>query len=1031
MEAPRLHLRFGRFELDESRYALLRDGEPVAVGPKPLAILFHLARHRDRMVRKEELLQTVWAGTFVSDDAVWRSIFRVREALGESDPHASAIETVRGVGFRFVAAAEDLTTPAAAAPPTPTAEPVTSSLVGRGHELALLRASLDRLQAGAGGLALVVGEPGIGKTRLAEEVAREARHRGAAVHEARSREGPGAPALWLFTQILESFVETRDPAALRALLATEAEDLSRAVPAVASHLGLTPAPISDGEEASFRLLHALARFLARAARSGPQVLLLDDLQWADPDSLSILAALAPTFRRERILALATTREHELARSEALQDVLIEFAKSEALVRVVLEGLYPADVARLVEDRTGERPSDAVIEGLHGRTGGNPLFVREVLELSPLVGTGEPEADAAGVEDVPVPAGIRRVASKRIAALSASARTVLEVAAAIGSEFELPLLARACEGPREALLAALDEAEDARIVVPPRSDTGPRRFQHDLLREVLYAEIPTARRAALHRRVAEALRALHPGDPAPVVAAIAHHYVASAALGDAVEAARFSKRAGDLARLSAAHAEAAAHYERGLRALALAPGDEGRRRAELLVALGYAERSAGRYANGRVTLLEAAGLSRSNGDVHLLALAALGIAEFVMMIGDTQAIELLEEALAGLPTAATPLRVRLQSALAVQLCEVRGRQDEAARLARDAETAARGANGRRSLAAALIARSSVERSHPQLATTGRVTFLDEATRVLQGRGETSLELVASLSRHGALLEQGDRDGADAELERFERHVLRVRSPYWGHFAAAFRAGRALLDGRFDEAERLLLAASAPTGVLDPPSPMALAPALGAIRFEQGRAGEVLAAVGPLVDLFPEFPAFQAGNLLALLGVGREEEARRRLDRLVQDGFREVVGSVEWFFTASLLATVCHELEHVEGARSLAGLLLPRAGKWVVVGQGGRLVHGPVAFHLGLLALTAGDLDAAEHWLESAHASAVAMRSPLWRAHALAARSRACAQRAGAEARRAARAQAKEAGAIARELGMVRLLRQLELRSRASA
>lgn len=1014
-----LRLRFGRLELDESRYALLRDGEPVGISPKPLAILFYLARHRDRVVRKDELLAAVWAGTVVTDDAVWRSIFRAREALGDTDPQTSAIETVRGIGFRFVADAHDLAEPIAAAPAAESAP-----LVGRERELAVLRGAFARAAAGSGGLALVVGEPGIGKTRLAEALAPEARRAGAAIHESRSHEGPSAPALWLWTQILESMADPCAPDAFHALAGADAGELARAVPRLAGRLDAPPAPLADGEAASVRLLHALGRLLARAARVQPQLLLLDDLQWADPDSLWILAGLAPVLRRERVLVVATTREHELARSEPLQDVLIEHAKCESLVRVVLAGLEPAHVATLVELQTGASPDPDGVARLHRRTDGNPLFVREELELARLSDADE----RAAAETSHLSPGIRRVASRRVAGVAPATRAVLELAAVIGTGFELPLLARAYEGGREQLLTALDDATAARILDAPRPGATVRRFRHDLLREALASELPITRRAALHHAVAEALRDLHAGHLEPVVPALAHHFGEAAPLHGGALAARFSKWAGDLARQAAAHADAAAHYERGLRALALGGGPDPQRRAELLVALGYALRSAGRTGEARETLREAAALARGTGDAPLHAIAALGVAEFFMMIGDRIAIELLEEALGRLPATEDALRIRLQSALAIQLAEVNGRQDEAARLAHAAEAQARQRRGRRSLASALLARTIVERTHPDGSAPARLALATEAEEVVRGRGETSLELMSCLARHGALLELGDRTAADAELERLTQWVKRVRAPYWHHLVPTMQAGRALLDGRFDDAEEHLRQAAGAGGAhTAPPSPMALAPVLGALRLEQGRETEILASIEPLVEMFPDYPAFQAAAQLAALAVGRADDARRRFERMARDDFRSVVGSVEWFFTVSMLATVCFELEAVGAVPALERLLAPRAGHWVSVGNGSRFLAGPTSQHLAALALTAGDLDAARRHVELALDRADAMRSPPWRAHALALRSWIGDRCAGADARRSARADARQARGIARELGMVRLLRQLDARS----
>ncbi|MCC6749048.1 MAG: AAA family ATPase, partial [Deltaproteobacteria bacterium] len=455
-----LHLRFGRFELDEARYCLLEDGGLVAIGPKPLAILFHLARHRDRVVRKEDLLEAVWPGVTVSDDAIWQSLHKLRASLGPEG--AQTIETVRGIGFRFVADARDAAAPAPAGPQAP--DSAGPAFVGRESELTLLRAALRRASATGGGLALVVGEPGIGKTRLMQTLLAEAEHAGMDAREACSREGSGIPAFWLWAQVLRGYAEAWDPTALRGALGTGATALGRIAPELRDALQLELPPSADSEESRFRLFDALGGFLRRAARIRPQVILLDDLQWTDADSLSALAFLARDLRRERVLFLAAAREADVERREPLQDLVIEYAKNDALLRVRLGGLTPAEVGLLIEEQTGIRPPDEVVERLHRKAGGNPLFISQVLALAPVV--EEDAADRpAGTLLAPLagPSAVQRVASKRLAGLTPTCREALEVAACVGTEFSFALVAQAHGGERGALLEALDEGAAQGVV----------------------------------------------------------------------------------------------------------------------------------------------------------------------------------------------------------------------------------------------------------------------------------------------------------------------------------------------------------------------------------------------------------------------------------------------------------------------------------------------------------------------------------------------------------------------------------------
>lgn len=1013
-----LHLRFGRLELDEARYCLLEDGSPVAIGPKPLAILLHLARNRDRVVRKEELLQAVWPDITVSDDAIWQSLFKVRAALGRDG--ARMIETVRGIGFRFVAAAQDV----AAAGPAGAAQPAPASpgFVGRESELAMLRSALGRASATGGGLVLVVGEPGIGKTRLAETLLAEAQRAGMDVREACSREGPGVPAFWLWARVLRGYADTWDPQQLRSALGSGATELGRIAPELRETLQLELPESADSEETRFRLFDALGGFLQRASRIRPQVILLDDLQWADSDSLAALAFLARELRRERVLFLATAREVDVERRQPLQDLVIEYAKNDALLRVTLGGLTPSEVGLLVEAHTGVRPPDELVALLHRKAGGNPFFISQVLALAPVVGEGAAGGPAgAFLDHLALPAGMQRVASKRLAGLAPACREALEVAAVAGTEFSFALVAQAHGGERGGLLEALDEGAAQGVVARTEADSSRWRFLHDLLREVLYAELPGPRRATLHRRVAEALEALHAGHLPPVVPALAHHYGEAAPLLGASQAVHYAKWAGDLARQAAAYAEATVQYERALRALALGPPAP-RRRAELLVCLAHALQSAGRNLRARKAYEEAAAVARSEADAPLLAFSALGFADFFMLMADSAAIALLEEALALLGPEDSLLRSRLQSALAVQLAGIPERQEEAARLAAESEASARSLGSGRSLAAALLAQSSLERMRPGGRPSRRRALATEAAAAIRGRGETTFEVMASLARHGALLEMGDLPAADIELARLEKGVKRLHAPYWRNLIPFLQAGRAMLEGRFEEAVPLGEAAFGSPELYDTPNPHYRAPVMLAVRYEQDRSAELFAHSDGLAEVYPDSFGPRATRVLGLAEVGRADEARSELEALAEEGLAALPGTLEWMLVLAILAEACVDLGHAQIARMLYAILEPRAEDWIVAGNG-RYCAGPVALHLGKLALTFGDLDAAEQHLEAALEQVDKMRSPPWRAHVLATLALVCERRATATARRRGKTCAREATAIAEDLGMARVLRRL--------
>ena len=260
----------------------------------------------------------------------------------------------------------------------------TSSLtefVGREDEMAVLRAHLDDACAGTGSVALLIGEPGIGKTRTAEELAADARLRGARVLWGRCYEGEGAPAYWPWVQLIRAYVRGHDPRALLAEMGPGAADIAQVVPEVGERLpGLAPPPPLEPTQARFRLFDSVTTFLANAASGQPLVLVLDDLHWADTPSLLLLQFLARELRRSRLLVVATYRDVEVGRRHPLSQTLAELARERISRRVPLRGFAHEDVARFIELTTGLLPPAELVAAVVGETEGNPFFVTEVVRL---------------------------------------------------------------------------------------------------------------------------------------------------------------------------------------------------------------------------------------------------------------------------------------------------------------------------------------------------------------------------------------------------------------------------------------------------------------------------------------------------------------------------------------------------------------------------------------------------------------------------------------------------------------------------
>jgi DNA-binding SARP family transcriptional activator len=436
--------------------------------------------------------------------------------------------------------------PPAAAPPTtrpPTATPVTTpDLVGRDDERADVLADLDAALGGHGRVVLVAGEPGIGKTRLAQEIARHGADRGATVVWGRCLEGRGAPALWPWTQVLDALVERSGPDVTATALGPAGAAVGALSPAVAALAGdeVGPPPL-DAESARFRAFDAAARFVAGLARSRPVVVVLDDIQWADVASLGLLGHLATTVADAPVLVACTFRTVAPGVGDDLASLLADLARLPHSRRVDLEGLGRADVGRMLEAAPGgdALDLDAVIE----RTRGNPFFLGELVRW-------------AGGDDGSrrVPSAVGDVVRARAHRLPDATATALADAAILGTRLEAELLAAVLDLDPTELLDLLSPALEAGLLAPD-GRAGRWRYSHGLVSETLAGDLDPARRARLHRRAAEALTARHGEVDGPHLVAVADHLVQAIPAVSRAEAVDAAVRASAWAQAHLAHEQA--------------------------------------------------------------------------------------------------------------------------------------------------------------------------------------------------------------------------------------------------------------------------------------------------------------------------------------------------------------------------------------------------------------------------------------------------------------------------------------------
>jgi len=307
-----------------------------------------------------------------------------------------------------------------------------------------LRAALEETIAGRGRLAMLVGEPGIGKTRTAQELAAYAETRGTQVLWGRCYEEDGAPPYWPWVQAIRSYAQTRTAEQLQDEMGPSAADIAEIVPEIGRKLPdlMTPAELPP-EQARFRLFDSITSFFKSAGRSQPLFLVLDDLHWADEPSLLLLQFLAQQLSDSCVLVLGCYRDVELSRQHLLSETLSRISREAYYQRHALRRLDLDDTAQFIDAAAGTSVSRSIVEAIYSRTEGNPFFTTEVMQL--LSDRGElAESSESGPQGIRIPEGVREVVGQRLNRLSPDCNLVLSTAAVIGREFTVDLLGRLIE-----------------------------------------------------------------------------------------------------------------------------------------------------------------------------------------------------------------------------------------------------------------------------------------------------------------------------------------------------------------------------------------------------------------------------------------------------------------------------------------------------------------------------------------------------------------------------------------------------------
>lgn len=903
--------------------------------------------------------------------------------------------------------------------------------VGRHRELAQLRTMLHEALAGKGAMASLVGEPGIGKTRLAEEFAVYARLRGALVLTGRCYEGEAALPYRPWVEAIEAYAASLADDELTRALGTCAADVATIVPDVARRLAPLPdRPPLDGDAERYRMFDGITSTLLAATASRPIVLMLDDLHWSDAPSLLLLQFLARRISNAPLMIVATYRDSEIDRSHTLPQILAELRRDASYQRLLLRGLPEDEVADLLEavDDGGESSygRGRLAAALFSETEGNPLFIREV--LSHLVEEGKIYRDhgrwhssVTDTLELGIPEGLRDVIARRLARLSPACSKMLVTASLMLGGFSWNELAAASRSPQAELIDLLEEALTAQLIFERKSDrTSAYDFTHGLIRNALSDELSTPRRILLHREIGEALETLYDANAEPHLAKLAHHFFQAAPMGDIDRGIAYARRAGDHAMGLLAYEDAAAQFGRALELFDLDPRPDEAARGTLLLALGEAHARAGDTPQMRETFAAAALNARTRGDAPALAHAALGFGrgEDDFVAEDRSLIDLLEEALAAVGPADARLRAMLLGRLATAVL-TSADPSRAADLSAEAIEAAREAGDTDALVLALNARHEALTSPDAL--NERIRIADEATHAAAGIGDKVAAWYSHDWRLTDLLETGDIRAVDVELDHLGALADELRTPLWAALTVVARTTRALLAGRFADAERMIEETTRSARQMAAQALLFYSQwQLFWLRRQQGRIAETEDFVHTWVPDAANMGRYARIVAVREMELEHTDEARAAFERVAVDDFSALRFDNTWVHTFALVSEVCAYLDDAPRAEWLYARLLPFEGRNVIGGD--IICLGAVAHYLALLARTAGFPDEAERHFANALEMNLRMSARPYVAQSQYEYARLLLARRASGDRDRAMDLLDQAGRIATDLGMRALLRR---------
>ncbi len=874
------------------------------------------------------------------------------------------------------------------------AAPRQQVFVAREQQLATLRDHVASAIDGHGGVVLIGGEPGVGKTALVRQLIREAEQRGALAVFGRCYESEGSVAYSPFVEMLEQALSLMPPDVVREDMGDDAPEIARMVPELRRRFPDIPAALDIPPEQQRRyFFNAVSSFIARGAKRFPLLMVMDDVHWADEPTLLLIEHIAALVPDHRILGIGTYRDVELEVSRPLAASLERMVRARSVERISLSRFGVTDVATMIEALAGQTPPPTVVEAVFSETEGNPFFVGEVyrhlVEEGRLFGADGAFRTDLTIDELDVPESVRLVVGRRLERLGAEPQKALAAAAVIGRGFPFRLLEEIVEVSSSALLDIVDDAEAAQVLVSEERDGEVFfSFAHELIRQTLLSGLSVLRRQRLHLAVADAIERLDPNAITLRPQELADHLLKAGAAAD-------PKRLVNMLTAAAERALSGAAFEAALRlvddAIALVDDGEDERAGALLELRGNALRALGRLDECVVAWDQAVTQHIAAGDLEATALLSWQMGVLHIWLGHfDDAFGAMHRGVEAVGEAPVPERLFVAAGLS-SLLGFGGLYEEAVAAVDEARAAVGDTRDDRALGVALWTDSINGWNYGRLDVC-----IDTGLRAVEHLRKTTdawtlADAMAWVS-YGLLWSGRAVEGRAIAAEGAE---LAARVGHTGTYSMATRSmawADFLASADIAAGERAALADLPIVQSINSPWVALTHSWVAAMRHLQGRFDEAARDADEAIRLMPPSAwtgIGEAAQLRIVAGMGDRERCIALLDNPEFPSACPVdevhPGGAQFRYHAVL------EVVAILGLRDRAAALyphasrLPEAFKWV-------WMDFSISERLaGMIALTAGLLDDAERHLDAAARVAVdydnpldAPRVELWRAKLLLAR-----------------------------------------------